>query len=75
MRGARFPRLRSGVLVVVVALGAAVVLVASGAAIAAGTEGKIAWSPLDIWVSNPDGSALTRLTCFSAYYPQAALTG
>lgn len=40
------------------------VAAAIGAA-ALGTEGKILWSPSgDIWVSKPDGSGLTRLTCF-----------
>jgi hypothetical protein len=44
-------------------VGAALVL---AAAAAAGIEGKILWSAgNDIYVSDPDGGGLTRLTCYS----------
>jgi mannan endo-1,4-beta-mannosidase len=56
--------LRRGVLSIALFAAVVGVMAAVGAA-AGGTEGKILWSPTsDIWVSNPDGSGLTRLTCF-----------
>ena len=75
MRRKGLSRLFGSVVLVAVVLSTVVVLAGSGVAIASSAEGKIAWSPLDVWVSNPDGSSLTRLTCFSAYYPQAFAAG
>src|SRR2546421_3441997 len=55
-----------GVWRVVVLAGVVSFALAFSIAAAAGVEGKILWSTGgDVYVSNPDGSALTRLTCLS----------